>query len=117
MDKTYQPSVILLCDKMMTILEESGFFAEHEIKDTAPAREVLCDSLTEKFIAGEMSEDCANYNDGEFGKILNLMVISCLLENLKTEGLINSFTDQNGEEKYFPTKKGKSFAKSLKKHG
>ena len=95
----------------MKSLEEDGFFKEYDIVDIEPAKSVLCDSLTEKFISGDLNDGSANYDDNEFEKIMNLMIVSCLLEGIKHKGYIDSFPDENGEEMYFTTEKGKQYMK------
>jgi len=115
MEKTYQPQVIELGNKMINLLQEDDFFNENQITDVEPARIILYDSLTEKFIQGEISDGCSAYSEEEFFNVMRLMISSCVLNSLKKKGLIDSYEDDNTEEVFFLTKDGKDFGERMKK--
>jgi len=117
MEKTYQPQVLEICENMMRILTEDGFFSEYQVTNSEPARIPLCDFLTEKFIKGEIIDGkTVDTTEDEMLEVFNLMISSCILGSLKEKGLIDSFEDENNEELFFPTKMGKLFGKRLNKN-
>lgn len=115
MNKTYQPIVLTLCDKFTDNLTESGFFAENEIENIEPAKIILCDFLTEKFINGYINIDgsVTINDDEEFMGVLSMIVASSTLDSLKEKGMLDSFEDETGEDMFFLTKKGKEIGKKL----
>lgn len=115
MEKTYQPEVIELADKIIGTLHEDGFFTESGIEHPEPAKPVICDFLTEKFIAGKLVNGSVETNDEEFRKVLGLVIAECTLRSLTKKGFTNSVEDENGEEVFFLTEKGKSYHKNMKR--
>jgi len=115
MDRTYQPQVIELGDKIIESLTHSGFFIEQEITDSEPSYRVVYDFLTEKFINGQLNDGVVEMSEKEFTKLLGLINAECVLVSLKKKGLIDSYEDDNTEEMFFLSKEGKEYAKNLKK--
>lgn len=111
MSKAYQPIVIENTEKFIKVLEESNFFEEYEITDLSFVRNHLSDLLTEKFIKGELDGESPLFDDEEFTIILKELVAGSLLYQLKEKGLIDSYEDENTEEMFFLTKKGKKYIK------
>ena len=108
MKKTYQPQIIELSNKIIDVLITDNFFDDIDIDNIEPAQLVLCDYLTQKFINLDELESIIS-NEKEFGEVLKLMLASINLNNLKRKGFLNSFIDEDGEEKYFLTETGKLF--------
>ena len=114
MEKTYQPQVIELGKKMMQSLIDSEFFIENEITDHIPSFVILHDFLTEKFINGQICDGAVELDEEEFTKLLSSMRAACILASLKKKGFAESYEDENTEEVFFLTKKGKEYGEKLK---
>lgn len=111
MEKTYQPEVIELSDKMINTLKDDGFFEESGITDHTPANGVLRDFLTEKFIEGKLTDGVVEVGDEEFMNVLSMIIAKCTLTSLVEKGYVNSVEDENDEEVFFLTEKGKQYKK------
>jgi len=109
----YQPIVIEKTTEILCILEESNFFKDYEIENFDFAIKYLNDKLTEKFILGEIDEESDNlFEEEEFNVILREIIAGTILTELKQKGLVNSYEDDNTEELFFLTKKGKKMLKN-----
>ena len=109
----YQPIVIEKTTEILCILEESNFFKDYEIENFDFAIKYLNDKLTEKFISGELDEESDNlFGEEEFNVILREIIAGTILTELKHKGLVNSYEDDNTEELFFLTKKGKKMLKN-----
>jgi hypothetical protein len=104
----YQPIVIEKTTEILCILEESNFFKDYEIENFDFTIKYLNDKLTEKFILGELDEESDDlFDEEEFNTILREIIAGSILTELKHKGLVNSYEDDNTEELFFLTKKGK----------
>lgn len=106
MNKIYQPEIKSKANNIIETLKELGFFDIHEMKTIDFAYDYFCDKLTEKFIAGSIADEF-EFTEQEFDKCLNEIIVHSYLDVLKNEGLVSSFDNDNGEEFYFLTEKGK----------
>ena len=115
MSKFYQPIVIDKAKEILFVLRESDFFTEYEIEDETFAMNYLCDKLTIKFINGELDEDSFEdlFNEDEMEKFLREIIAGSLLTELQANGIIDSSEDENNEERFFLTDKGKEIAKEI----
>lgn len=107
MGKIYQPTVKEKTEEIIKTLIESNFFTDHEISDYSFARMYLNDVLTEKFITGNLNDEEV-FNEDEFLKCLNEILVGSVLEQLKHKGFVDSIDDDN-EESYFLTPKAKEY--------
>ncbi len=113
MNKIYQPSVIEKADELIQVLIEENFFYDYEIEDFNFAKGYLRDKLTEKFILGTLeSEDDDIFTEKEYEVILREIVAGSILNELKMKGLVDSYEDDNTEEMFFLTPRGKKHLKS-----
>jgi len=110
MIKKYQPNIIKLAKLHIEVLESSNFFKDYEIKNIDLVEERLCDELTQKFVLGEMIDQFC-FSDEEYGTILKEIITKDVFYRLKDKGIINSYSDENTEEVYFLTNKGKKYVK------
>jgi hypothetical protein len=85
---------------------DAAEFMEIEKVDKDILRELLGDSLIPKFCGGL---DLV-WEEEEFEEILKVSIVATTLKNMKETGLINSFEDEDGEETYFLTEKGKQYS-------
>jgi hypothetical protein len=113
MREIYQPIVIEKANILVSVLRESDFFLEYEIEDESYAMTYFCDKLTEKFIKGELDDSIEDlFHEDEMEKILREIVAGSLLYELQSKGIIDSIEDENNEERFFLTEKGKKIANS-----
>ena len=115
MSKFYQPIVIDKAKEILFVLRESDFFAEYEIQDETFAMDYLCDKLTKKFINGELDEDSLEhlFNGEDMEQFLKEIIAGSLLYELQAKGIVDSIEDENNEEMFFLTDKGKEIAKNI----
>ena len=105
MKKTYQPFIISKADEILEVLKEDVKYSDF-IKDR------LCSLLINKFINGELSsEDPIEgiFNEDELLSFINEAVIHDSIEHLMELKLVNSFSDENNEDCFFLTEKGKKY--------
>ena len=116
MSKIYQPIVIERTKEIIETLVETNFFFDYEIEVTDFAKNHISDMLTEKFINGDtdLTED-EIFNEDEFETLLREIVAGTILNELKSKGLVNSYEDDNTEEMFFLTEKGKKVLKNDEK--
>ncbi len=116
MSKIYQPIVIEESENLLIGLVESKFFDDYEISDLTFARQYILDIVNEKYILGLLGDETDElFSEDEFTKILQELVAGSVLYSLKEEGYLNSYEDENTEETFFLTPKGKEHLKNEKK--
>lgn len=115
MSKIYQPEIIELSEKIVKALVDDDFFNEYEIESTDYALTYLKDKITEKYILGETELDVLSTTDEEFEQMLKEIIAGSVLTSLKEKGLVESYEDENTEEIFFLTEKGKEHVKKINK--
>lgn len=100
---------------MIDILEEMGFFDEYEIDNKDFAMEYLCEALTQKFILDGLDDEEPLFNEKELDKCIGEIVAGSYLNEMKKNGILDSIEDENKEEIFFLTKRGKRLANEMKK--
>lgn len=113
MKSIYQPFIIEKAKIFIDMLEESQFFEDFEIKDKVFALDYFCDKLTNKFIEGELNEVYDIFTDVEMDKILGEIVTGSILLELQKDGMLDYIENENNEEIFFLTTKGKEVAKKV----
>jgi hypothetical protein len=104
----YLPKIEKIADGIIEALIEDKFFEDFEIEDHGYAKKRLCEELTNKFLINGLEEDDFGiFSDDEFDKILKEIVAEDMLRGLQKKGLINSYEDENTEEIFFLTEKGR----------
>lgn len=115
MTKVYQQIVIEESDNLLLGLIESDFFKEHEITDLTFAKEYILNFMNEKYISGLLGETEEELiTEDEFSKMLIEIITGTVLYELKESGHLNSYEDENTEEMFFLTEKGKELIKEIK---
>lgn len=105
---SYLPKIEQISDELIKALIEDEFFKDFEINDSTFAKKRFCDELTRKFIAGDLDlEDEDLFTDDEMDTILREIVAENVLRDLQKSGFISSYEDENVEETFFLTEKGK----------
>ena len=116
MSKIYQPIVIERTNEIIETLVETNFFLDYEIEVTDFAKNHISNMLTEKFINGDTDlTDDEIFTEDEFDTLLREIVAGTILNELKMKGLVNSYEDDNTEEMFFLTEKGKKVLKNEEK--
>lgn len=116
MSKVYQPIVIEESENLLMGLIESKFFEDYEIDDFTFAKQYILDVMNEKYIDGLLGDESDEiFTEEEFTKMLQEIVAGTILYQLKEQGLINSYEDENTEETFFLTEKGKKHMEKEKK--
>ena len=116
MGRTYQPIVTERASEIVNSLIECDFFVDYELETTDFAIKYLSDILTDKFISGDFDfEENDLFTEEEFEKCLKEIVAGTILSELKDKGLIESYEDDNTEELFFLTDKGKGLLSEQKK--
>jgi hypothetical protein len=114
--KAYQQVVLDECEVIISSLTEMDFFKDYEINDLTFVRKYLCDALTQKYIDGLLGEeDISIFTEDEFDKILKDLATGSILYELKKKGLIDSYEDDDTEEIFFLSEKGKLYLEEMKK--
>ena len=95
-------------------LKESNFFEDHNIKDTYAIKQ-FTELITEKYVIDpSLDDDEFLWTEDEFEVILQKIIVGSILYDLKEDGILNSYEDENTEETFFLTEKGKSLKNKLK---
>lgn len=115
MNITFQPSIIETATAIVEGLKESGFFIEEDVRDFKEAHKMICEALTQKFIRDSSNDEY--FTEDEFSDLLGMIVANDVILRLKSKGIINSYGDENVEEVFFLTNKGKLIGEELKEKG
>lgn len=102
---------------MIDILEEIGFFEEYEIENKDFTMEYLCEALTQKFILDGLDDEEPLFSEKNLNKCIAEIVAGSYLFEMKKNGILDSIEDENNEETFFLTKRGRRLAKEMKKRG
>ena len=113
MSKIYQPIVIEKTNEIIETLIESKLFEDYEIENTDFATKYFLD----KFILGEMTTDTDMiFSEEEFDKCIREVIVGSMLTKMKQNGYVNSYEDDDTEETFFLTEKGKEYLKMLREN-
>lgn len=117
MSKIYQPIVIKRTDEIITFLKESGFFSEFQIENTEYAKKYMSDILTTKLIEGKINMEYDEiFTEEEFDKILVEITAGSYMHELKKKGMVDSYEDDETEERFFLTEMGLKMIDEIKKN-
>lgn len=116
MAKTYIPIVVEETENLISGLSESGFFSEHQITNLTYTKNYILDKMTEKYVAGILTDDDEPlFTEEEFTQMLEEIIVGSALYDLKEKGLLDSYEDENTEETFFLTEKGKDVVMNFEK--
>ena len=117
MSKIYQPIFIKKTEEIIETLIESKLFEDYDIETTEYATKYFLDKLTEKFILGEIDLDYDMlFTEEEFDTCIKEVILGSIFTKLKENGYVNSYEDDDTEETFFLTEKGKEFLKNLREN-
>jgi hypothetical protein len=111
MEKIYPTEVKVIAENLVKLLKEDGFFNNDEFQETGFAEKYFREILLEKFLNGT-SLDLGD--DEEMSIHLDRVIAGSIFYELKNDGLMDSYEDENTKEVFFLTEKGKEFRKKLK---
>lgn len=100
-------------DMVIKGLEESFFFSDYEISDEY-SRKVFTELITEKYILDPTLENLQFWKEDEFQTILEKIITGSIMYQLKDDGIMESYEDDQTDETFFLTEKGKILAEKLK---
>ena len=100
-------------DVIITSLHDSFFFDDYHISDVY-AKKVLTGLLLEVYINNPKMDDEFFWGEDEFESILQKVITGSIMYQLKEDGVLNSYEDENTEETFFLTEKGKQEYEKLK---
>ena len=96
-------------------LRESDFFTEYEISEKY-ANKLLTDQLMDIYVRNPSMEDNDFFwTEEEFEVLLQKIVTGSIMYELVDDGVLKSYEDEDTEETFFLTEKGKMLSKELKK--
>jgi hypothetical protein len=110
------PKVVLLhLENIISGLEESFFFEDYDIGQEY-ARKTFTSLLLEIYVKDPSMDidDTFWWSEDEFEGILQKIVTGSIMYQLKSDGILNSYEDENTEETFFLTEKGKLLSQKLK---
>lgn len=100
----YPKPVSELTEKLLDGLEEEDFFKTENANYDITFRR-FADSALKKWIKGDDMED---FTEEEFSQILRFSMVESDLLRMQERGILDSIEDDNGEQMYFLTEKGKN---------
>lgn len=109
----YLPKIEKITEEIIQSLIEDEFFKDFEINDYSYARKRIAEELTTKFLINGLDEENEIFTEDEFDKILKEIAAEDVLRTLQKSGLINSYEDENTEEIFFLTEKGREEMKNI----
>ena len=105
---SYLPKIQEITEDIISTLVEDNYFTDFEISSQDYARKRISDELTRKFLENGLNNEDEGYlTEEEFDTILKEIVAEDLLRSLQKKGLIDSYEDDETEEMFFLTSKGK----------
>jgi hypothetical protein len=99
----YPESVSSFTEKLLEGLSEEKFF-KVEGADYDITFRRFADLSFKKWLDGTEMED---FSEDEFSNALKFSIVESELNSMAIKGLLESIEDENGEARYFLTKKGK----------
>ncbi len=109
----YLPKIETITEEIIQTLIEDEFFNDFEIEDYSYARKRIAEELTNKFLIDGLDEENGIFSEDEFDKLLKEIAAEDVLRSLQKRGLINSYEDENTEEIFFLTEKGREEMKNV----
>ena len=108
------PQIQEITDLIMEVLVTDGFFTEYEIENQDYARKRFSEELTTKFLINGLDEDGDYFTEDEYNQILGEIIAEDVLRNLQSKGYLQSYEDENTEEVFFLTDRGKDKLNDLR---
>ena len=104
-DFTYPEPVMDYAHKVTNTLNEDNFFEEEEISPKVFFNN-LCENVLPNWIKGEALQ----LTEDQMMDVITHSAAQSVLQTLEQKGLLDSITDEDGEERFFLTADGKIIA-------
>lgn len=103
------PRVIAYLDRLVEALASSGFFARNRVEERGPdaARAVFAGPALAAWYAGTIDEGIA-LDEAELSEKLGMVLATAVLEELRSDGIVDSIERDDGEEVFWLTERGRS---------
>jgi hypothetical protein len=109
------PIVTHHLENVLLGLRESHFFDDYEITEKY-AHKLLTDELMDIYVSNPSMENNEFFwSEEEFEVLLQKIVTGSIMYELVDDGVLNSYEDEDTEETFFLTEKGKMLSDELKK--
>lgn len=109
------PKIVVDCvETIIESLRESLFFKDYNIGEEY-ADKLFTELITKEYIKNPSLDDTDFFwEEEEFQTILQKIITGSIFYELKNNGILNSYEDDNTEETFFLTEKGKELTKKSK---
>ena len=108
------PKVVLHhVENILEGLRESFFFDDYHIGEEYATKKLI-KLVTEKYVENPTLELDFFWSEKEFSTILKTIVTGSIMYELNEQGVMDSYEDENTEEQFFLTEKGKELTKNIK---
>ena len=101
-------------DIIIDALRESFFFEDYNIGEEY-ARKTFIGLITEIYTSNPSLDQPFFWKEDEFEVILQKIITGSIMYQLKEAGIMDSYEDENTEETFFLTSKGKQLKNNLTK--
>jgi hypothetical protein len=104
MNRVYPSEVNEVGNGIIAILVEDGFFSGEYFSATTYATRYIKDVLLEKFLGGQALD---LGGDEEMSHHVDMMITGSIIYQLKEQGYVQSYEDEDTPEVFFTTEKGR----------
>ena len=94
-------------ETVLNVIRKSGYFEIFDLKEDY-ARKEITHTVLEEYTKQMSSNFEMTWDDKRIGEMLSRIFVGSILHELKEEGIVGTYEDENTEEVFFLTKKGKS---------
>ena len=107
MEQPQSPKVVRRkVETVLDVIRKSGYFEIFDIKEDYARKEITYTVLEE--YSKQMSPNFElNWGDHKIGTMLSRIFVGSILHELKEEGIVGSYEDEQTEEVFFLTEKGR----------
>lgn len=115
MEEKDAPKIVIECvETIVSSLRESFFFEDYNISEVYAVK-LFTELIIEEYVKNPSLDDTDFFwTEEDFENILQKIITGSILYKLKNDGILNSYEDDNTEETFFLTEKGKELTEKLK---
>lgn len=95
-------------ETVLNVIRKSGYFEIFDLKEDY-ARKEITHTVLEEYTKQMSSNFEMTWGDKRIGEMLSRIFVGSILHELKDEGIVGTYEDENTEEVFFLTKKGKKY--------
>ena len=95
-------------ETVLNVIRKSGYFEIFDLKEDY-ARKEITHTVLEEYTKQMSSNFEMTWGDKRIGEMLSRIFVGSILHELKDEGIVGTYEDDNTEEVFFLTKKGKKY--------